>query len=184
MNFFFQTEQRKAEQRKYGIEYDDDYDYLQHLKDPCAPPEKYSVNVNPTEEEEQDDDDDEDFDDYEDYFDDKPEEKEEETVKFEIFHEKIKRQRISFEKTVTRFNLPSTVFESKTTNEIGMLHLDAPDSGKTTRNQRLKNENLQSNFSFYFQKEKFIGIEMLLQHWMMKNLILKTMKIFSMMILC
>ncbi len=31
---------------------------------------------------------------------------------------------------MSRFNLPSTVFESKTTNEIGMLNLAAPDSGK------------------------------------------------------
>lgn len=30
---------------------------------------------------------------------------------------------------ISRFNLPSTVFESKTTNEIGMLNLAAPDSG-------------------------------------------------------
>ena len=29
---------------------------------------------------------------------------------------------------MSRFNLPSTVFESKTTNEIGMLNLAAPDS--------------------------------------------------------
>jgi hypothetical protein len=31
---------------------------------------------------------------------------------------------------MSRFNLPSTVFESRTTNEIGMLNLAAPDSGK------------------------------------------------------
>ncbi|CAF1606083.1 unnamed protein product, partial [Adineta ricciae] len=40
------NDQRKVEQRKYGIDYDDDYDYLQHLRDPCAPPEEYSVHVN------------------------------------------------------------------------------------------------------------------------------------------
>ncbi|CAF0928167.1 unnamed protein product [Rotaria sordida] len=88
------VEQRKTEQRKFGIDYDDDYDYLQHLRDPCAPPEEYSVHVNQTEEEEEEEDEDED----------------------------------EQENTVTRFNLPSTVFESKTTNEIGMLNLAAPDS--------------------------------------------------------
>ncbi|CAF3609737.1 unnamed protein product [Rotaria sp. Silwood1] len=93
------VEQRKAEQRKFGIDYDDDYDYLQHLRDPCAPPEEYSVHVNETEEPEKEEDDD----------DDDKQENNEET-------------------TVTRFNLPSTVFESRTTNEIGMLNLAAPDS--------------------------------------------------------
>ncbi|CAF3767230.1 unnamed protein product [Rotaria sordida] len=91
------VEQRKTEQRKFGIDYDDDYDYLQHLRDPCAPPEEYSVHVNQTEEEEEEEDDDDEDEDEQ-------------------------------ENTVTRFNLPSTVFESKTTNEIGMLNLAAPDS--------------------------------------------------------
>ena len=35
----------QGEQRKYRMDYDDDYDYLQHLRDPCAPPEQYSVHV-------------------------------------------------------------------------------------------------------------------------------------------
>ncbi|CAF0862577.1 unnamed protein product [Rotaria sordida] len=91
------VEQRKTEQRKFGIDYDDDYDYLQHLRDPCAPPEEYSVHVNQTEEEEEEEDDEDEDEDEQ-------------------------------ENTVTRFNLPSTVFESKTTNEIGMLNLAAPDS--------------------------------------------------------
>ena len=54
-----QGEQRKAEQLKYGIEYDDDYDYLQHLRDPCAPPEQYSVHVNQNNEDEEYEDDEE-----------------------------------------------------------------------------------------------------------------------------
>ena len=55
---FFQGEQRKVEQRKYGIEYDDEYDYLQHLRDPCEPPERYAVHVDQTEEDEEYEDDD------------------------------------------------------------------------------------------------------------------------------
>ncbi|CAF2046714.1 unnamed protein product [Rotaria magnacalcarata] len=102
------VEQRKAEQLKYGIEYDDDYDYLQHLRDPCAPPEEFSVHVNEIEKQDDNDDEEEEYDDDDEKIDEKPQDKE--------------------EKTVTRFNLPSTVFESKTTNEIGMLNLAAPDS--------------------------------------------------------
>ena len=120
---YFQTEQRKAEQRKYGIEYDDDYDYLQHLKDPCAPPEKYAVQVNPQEEE-----DDEDFEDEQ-----AEEEEEEDKVKFTLFDKMKRGNEFGIKKTVTRFNLPSTVFESKTTNEIGMLNLDVPDAGNDDR---------------------------------------------------
>ncbi|CAF3925852.1 unnamed protein product [Adineta steineri] len=99
------VDQRKAEQLKFGIEYDDDYDYLQHLRDPCAPPEKYSVHVDEKEVEEEDDDDE-----YED--------EDEEEVEDEGEHSNL----------MSRFNLPSTVFESRTTNEIGMLNLAAPDS--------------------------------------------------------
>ena len=32
-NCHISTERRKAEQQKYGIYYDDNYDYLQHLKE-------------------------------------------------------------------------------------------------------------------------------------------------------
>lgn len=32
-------EERRAEQRKYGVFFDDDYDYLQHLKEPSGPSE-------------------------------------------------------------------------------------------------------------------------------------------------
>jgi hypothetical protein len=64
----FKGEQRKAEQLKFGIEYDDDYDYLQHLRDPCAPPERYSVHVDKKEEEEDDDEyEDEEDDDHDDH---------------------------------------------------------------------------------------------------------------------
>lgn len=66
-----QTEQRKNDQKKFGIDYDDDYDYMQHLRDPCAPPERYAVQVNKVEEEEDD------VDEYED-------EEEEEEVKTPI----------------------------------------------------------------------------------------------------
>ncbi|XP_021511453.1 protein LTV1 homolog [Meriones unguiculatus] len=33
------NEERRAEQRKYGVFFDDDYDYLQHLKEPSGPGE-------------------------------------------------------------------------------------------------------------------------------------------------
>ncbi|XP_036105313.1 protein LTV1 homolog isoform X1 [Molossus molossus] len=33
------AEERRAEQRKYGVFFDDDYDYLQHLKEPSGPSE-------------------------------------------------------------------------------------------------------------------------------------------------
>lgn len=33
------NEERRAEQRKYGVFFDDDYDYLQHLKEPSGPAE-------------------------------------------------------------------------------------------------------------------------------------------------
>ncbi|UJR34231.1 hypothetical protein I4U23_021636 [Adineta vaga] len=104
------TDKRKAEQLKYGIEYDDDYDYLQHLRDPCAPPEEYSVHVDKktNEIEEEDDDDDDEYED-EDEDEDEDDDKDNDHL-------------------MSRFNLPSTVFESKTTNEIGMLNLAAPDS--------------------------------------------------------
>ncbi len=59
----FKVEQRKAEQKKFGIEYEDDYDYLQHLRDPCAPPEKYDVHVDEQEEEDEDEEDEEEDDD-------------------------------------------------------------------------------------------------------------------------
>lgn len=32
-------EERRAEQRKYGVFFDDDYDYLQHLREPSGPAE-------------------------------------------------------------------------------------------------------------------------------------------------
>lgn len=32
-------EERRAEQRKYGVFFDDDYDYLQHLKETSGPSE-------------------------------------------------------------------------------------------------------------------------------------------------
>lgn len=34
-----QDEQRREEQRKYGVFFDDDYDYLQHLKEASGPSE-------------------------------------------------------------------------------------------------------------------------------------------------
>ncbi|CAF0889479.1 unnamed protein product, partial [Didymodactylos carnosus] len=42
------TIQRKVEQKKFGIDFDDEYDYMQHLRDPCAPPERYAVEIDHT----------------------------------------------------------------------------------------------------------------------------------------
>jgi hypothetical protein len=56
------VDQRKVEQKKFGIEYDDDYDYLQHLRDPCAPPEKYSFQVDKQEEDDDEEEEEEDED--------------------------------------------------------------------------------------------------------------------------
>ncbi|ERE84986.1 putative protein LTV1 like protein [Cricetulus griseus] len=49
-------EERRAEQRKYGVFFDDDYDYLQHLKEPSGPAElipstAFSTNSNDEKEE-------------------------------------------------------------------------------------------------------------------------------------
>lgn len=38
-------EDRRAEQRKYGVFFDDDYDYLQHLKEPSGPSELIPTSV-------------------------------------------------------------------------------------------------------------------------------------------
>ncbi|XP_025722043.1 protein LTV1 homolog isoform X2 [Callorhinus ursinus] len=38
-------EERRAEQRKYGVFFDDDYDYLQHLKEPCGPSELIPIST-------------------------------------------------------------------------------------------------------------------------------------------
>lgn len=37
--FQAETEKRREEQRKFGVFYDDDYDYLQHLKEASGPSE-------------------------------------------------------------------------------------------------------------------------------------------------
>ncbi|KAM5263999.1 protein LTV1 homolog [Ctenodactylus gundi] len=41
-------EERRAEQRKYGVFFDDDYDYLQHLKEPSGPSELVPVSTSST----------------------------------------------------------------------------------------------------------------------------------------
>ncbi len=44
---FQDPESRREEQRKYGVFYDDDYDYLQHLKDVNELYEVHPVEYNP-----------------------------------------------------------------------------------------------------------------------------------------
>ncbi|XP_066229176.1 protein LTV1 homolog [Saccopteryx leptura] len=39
-------EERRAEQRKYGVFFDDDYDYLQHLREPSGPSELIPASTN------------------------------------------------------------------------------------------------------------------------------------------
>lgn len=129
-----QVEQRKKEQKKYGIHFDDDYDYLQHLRDPAEPPERHSVNVEGKEDEDEDDDDyeDEEEDEEDDQIEELDEKQDVIEESNEVFLFSYVDPKLDFDfglQAIRRFQLPSTVFESRTTNEIGMLNLAAPDSG-------------------------------------------------------
>uniref|UniRef100_A0A8C9QAE6 Protein LTV1 homolog n=1 Tax=Spermophilus dauricus TaxID=99837 RepID=A0A8C9QAE6_SPEDA len=46
-------EERRAEQRKYGVFFDDDYDYLQHLKEPSGPSELIPASTTSKDEKEE-----------------------------------------------------------------------------------------------------------------------------------
>ena len=86
-------DQRKIEQKKFGIDYDDGYDYLQHLRDPCAPPERYAVAVNPMEADDDEyEDEDEDEDEEEDDDEDDHEEKGQVDKRNEVENPKGKRE--------------------------------------------------------------------------------------------
>ncbi|XP_074521632.1 protein LTV1 homolog [Halichoeres trimaculatus] len=94
------TEKRRAEQREYGVFFDDDYNYLQHLKEASSTSEWVAarpsqIHVHDEEEEEE-------------------EEKEDDTDKA-IPASSIK--------------LPSSVFASEFEEEVGLLNKAAPISG-------------------------------------------------------
>ncbi|KAI5625928.1 protein LTV1-like, partial [Silurus asotus] len=96
-----EVEKRREEQRKYGVFFDDDYDYLQHLREAPQPAELISASrphPRPLGCEEQD--------------------KEEEEAMEEVI--KIPAASIS---------LPSSVFASEFEEEVGLLNKAAPISG-------------------------------------------------------
>ncbi|XP_037620471.1 protein LTV1 homolog isoform X2 [Sebastes umbrosus] len=96
------TEKRRDEQREFGVFFDDDYNYLQHLKEASATNEL--VAAGPAQPERQrihlPDEDDEDEDEEEDDMD-----------------------------KATTINLPSSVFASEFEEEVGLLNKAAPISG-------------------------------------------------------
>lgn len=96
-----EVEKRKEEQRKYGIFFDDDYDYLQHLKEvsnaecvwePVTEKKKSKEEKHPPNQKQKDD---------------------------------LEESRPQ----VTKIYLPSSVFASEVEEEIGMLNKAAPQSG-------------------------------------------------------
>ncbi|CAJ1052839.1 protein LTV1 homolog [Xyrichtys novacula] len=94
------TEKRRAEQREYGVFFDDDYDYLQHLKEASAATEWVAaptsqIRVRDDEEEEE-------------------EEEKEDTDKAV---------------PASSIKLPSSVFASEFEEEVGLLNKAAPISG-------------------------------------------------------
>uniref|UniRef100_A0A672G4Q9 Protein LTV1 homolog n=1 Tax=Salarias fasciatus TaxID=181472 RepID=A0A672G4Q9_SALFA len=97
------VEKRQEEQRKFGVFYDDDYDYLQHLKEASGPSELLAAGpsypdrqpIHPREEEEDEDE----------------EDAEESTA------------------PATSIKLPSSVFASEFEEEVGLLNKAAPVSG-------------------------------------------------------
>ncbi|XP_049789634.1 protein LTV1 homolog isoform X1 [Schistocerca nitens] len=96
-----ETEKRKEEQRKYGIFFDDDYDYLQHLKEvSCA-----ECVWEPVSE--------------------KKKTKEEKHPSSQKQNENLEESLSQ----VTKIYLPSSVFASEIEEEIGMLNKAAPQSG-------------------------------------------------------
>uniref|UniRef100_A0A8C7P3G7 Protein LTV1 homolog n=1 Tax=Oncorhynchus mykiss TaxID=8022 RepID=A0A8C7P3G7_ONCMY len=99
-----EVEKRQEEQREFGVFFDDDYNYLQHLRETARPVEWASSSKSQrgkrTHDLQDGDDDDED------------EEEEEEKVT-----------------PTVSFNLPSSVFASEFEEEVGMLNKAAPISG-------------------------------------------------------
>ncbi|XP_026215201.1 protein LTV1 homolog isoform X1 [Anabas testudineus] len=97
-----ETEKRREEQRKFGVFYDDDYDYLQHLKEASGPSElveagpsytdKQAVHILDEEEDEE-------------------EQERDETI------------------PAATIKLPSSVFASEFEEEVGLLNKAAPISG-------------------------------------------------------
>ncbi|XP_059187789.1 protein LTV1 homolog [Centropristis striata] len=96
------TEKRREEQRNFGVFFDDDYDYLQHLREPSVPAElvaapavtdRRTVHLHDEDEDEDDDDD------------------------------------VDKAVPAATINLPSSVFASEFEEEVGLLNKAAPISG-------------------------------------------------------
>lgn len=99
------TEKRRAEQREFGVFFDDDYDYLQHLKEAAAPAELVAAGPSRTDRPVHLRDEDEDEED---------EEEEGDSGK---------------SIPGVSINLPSSVFASEFEEEVGLLNKAAPISG-------------------------------------------------------
>ncbi|KAB5523614.1 hypothetical protein PHYPO_G00154620 [Pangasianodon hypophthalmus] len=101
-----EVEKRREEQRKYGVFFDDDYDYLQHLREASQPAELVSASRP--------------------YRDSRPlgfEEEEEEMQEDEQGEEEI------INIPAASIKLPSSVFASEFEEEVGLLNKAAPISG-------------------------------------------------------
>ncbi|KAG5278430.1 hypothetical protein AALO_G00098910 [Alosa alosa] len=101
-----EAEKRRDEQREFGVFFDDDYNYLQHLREVAQPtelvastfPQKKPVALHVREEEDDDEEDDE------------------EEVDVQVI-------------PAASINLPSSVFASEFEEKVGMLNKAAPISG-------------------------------------------------------
>ncbi|XP_036413275.1 protein LTV1 homolog isoform X2 [Colossoma macropomum] len=101
-----ETEKRKEEQRKFGVFFDDDYDYLQHLREASVPAELVSA----------------------------PQPRRDtRSVTFEEEMEEEEEEEEGEEEVITipaaSINLPSSVFASEFEEEVGLLNKAAPVSG-------------------------------------------------------
>ncbi|KAK3511033.1 hypothetical protein QTP70_029220 [Hemibagrus guttatus] len=97
-----EVEKRREEQRNYGVFFDDDYDYLQHLKEASQPAELVSSSRP--------------------YRDSRPEEEE------EVDEDEQGREEV-LTIPAASINLPSSVFASEFEEEVGLLNKAAPISG-------------------------------------------------------
>ncbi|KAL7845489.1 hypothetical protein AOLI_G00236810 [Acnodon oligacanthus] len=95
-----ETEKRKEEQRQFGVFFDDDYDYLQHLRETSVPAELISAP--------------------------QPH-RDTRSVTFEEEEEEGEEEVITI--PAASINLPSSVFASEFEEEVGLLNKAAPVSG-------------------------------------------------------
>ncbi|XP_060716051.1 protein LTV1 homolog isoform X2 [Tachysurus vachellii] len=101
-----EVEKRRKEQREYGVFFDDDYDYLQHLKEPSQPTELVSSSRP--------------------YKDSQP-------LGFSEEDKDVDEDEQGLDEVLTipaaSINLPSSVFASEFEEEVGLLNKAAPISG-------------------------------------------------------